>query len=143
MASRAADSGQFEQVQVRVSKDLIDEIDVLAYECSSPGEKVGRSNVVRAAFRDYYRKHRSTLEDCEPGDRGEPAGKVTRQVSVKFLADELQRVEQLAHDCSGPKRSVSRSDVLRASVREYIEKHNGDLRECAPSSEGSLSSGSR
>jgi len=139
MATKVVENGDPEQVQVRVSEDLIEQIDVLAYECSSPGEKVDRSEVVRAGFRDYYRKHRSNLKDCEPWERGEPGEKPRKQVSVKFLTGELQRVEQVAHDCSGPNRSVSRSDVLRASVREYIEKHNGDLRECEPAATGTLS----
>lgn len=143
MASKVADSAEFEQVQVRVSEGFRDRMDVLAYECSSPGESVDRSEVVRAAFRDYYRKHRSNLEDCEPSNRGEPEGKLSKQVSVKFLAGELQSVEQVAHDCSGPKRSVSRSDVLRAAVKDYIDKHEGDLRECDPLAEGALSGGDR
>ena len=143
MATEIAAEGQPEQVQLRMSEDLRERVDAVAYECSTPQSTVARSEVIRAAFRDYYRKHRSNLEDCDPWERGKPGGKPRKQVSVKFLAGELEQVEQVAYDCGGPNRSVSRSDVLRAAVRDYADKHEGDLRECVPSSEGALSGGGR
>jgi len=143
MATKTADGGNPEQVQLRMGEDLRERVNVVAYECGGPGSRVARSEVIRAAFRDYYRKHRSSLEVCNPRDRGAAGPKPRKQVSVKFLPDELQRVEQVAYDCGGPEQSVSRSDVLRAAVRDYADKHEGDLRECEPSVDGVLSGGGR
>ena len=139
MASGAVSDSHAKQVQVRVSEVLQDRVDALAHECSSPGRSVSRSDVFRAAFRDYLRKHRSDLDDCEPWKRGEPGESPRSPLSVKFLRGELKEVEKVAHECSSPGRSVSRSDVLRAALRDYTDKHDGDLRVCEPSEMGTLS----
>lgn len=129
--------------QVRLSQAFLDEIDTMVYDLSSPGEKVSRSAVIRAAFRDYERKHSSTLEDCEPWVRGEPGEKPRKAVGAKFEQREAERLEAVAYELSTPKRDVTASDVLRASLRDYYEKHQGDVRECEPLNDGTLSPGGR
>jgi len=124
--------------QVRISESLIDEVDRVAFELSTPSEKVSRSDVIRAGFRDYSRKHSSTLEDCDPWERGEPGETPRKPVSVTFVESESERLKAVAFDLSTPKRDVTVSDVLRAGLRDYLEKHEGDLRECDPAAEGEL-----
>jgi len=72
-----------------------------------------------------------------------PPNPTTQHEKVEFkgskaLKDELDRV---AYEQSEPGDTLTRSDVLRAAARKYIDLHDADPEQVVPSSEGSLSDG--
>ena len=129
--------------QVRLSESFLGDIDEMVYELSEPMQKVNRSEVIRAAFRDYDEKHRANLQECRPEIHGQPGEQPRKAVSAKFTQSEAERLERVSYELSSPDHDVTASDVLRAALRDYYEKYRGDLRVCDPISEGTLVPGDR
>lgn len=57
-------------VQARVGSEELEKLDEIAYEESGPQTDVARSDVIRAALREYFRKYERESEECEPLERG-------------------------------------------------------------------------
>lgn len=69
-------SNQHRDVQFKMSQSLIDDLDEVAFEASTPKNRVTRSDVLREAARDYveqYREDPSVLDPATRGSLGEDA----------------------------------------------------------------------
>lgn len=141
MASRAGEEGvNVVSVSARYEKANVRRLEEMAYELGGPHVEMSRAAVIRAALRDYFEKYEGSLETCDPVEHGGLGGGPAQMVCVKLEESERRYIEKVAYDLGGPQSSVSKSDVLRAAVRDYIEKYEGGVRECRPSERGGLKS---
>lgn len=131
-------NGSTDNISVRLPDSECRDLETLAYDTSGPHTDVSRADVVRAAVRDYIRKHEANLEECDPWERGGLQGGVTEQLTTKFQQQEIEVIERVAYELSEPRTKISKSDVIRAAIRDYIEKHEGDVRECNPHENGGI-----
>lgn len=63
-------SSKYEKIEFRGPESLRDGLDRVAYEQSSPGNTVNRSDVLREAAREYIRKHDRNPGELHPDERG-------------------------------------------------------------------------
>jgi len=63
-------SNKHEKVEFKAPESLRDSLDRVAYEQSSPGNTISRSDVLREAARDYVRKHDREPSNLHPRERG-------------------------------------------------------------------------
>jgi metal-responsive CopG/Arc/MetJ family transcriptional regulator len=122
----------------RVPEELMERVEEIVYEKSGPDTDVTKADVVREAARDYIKKFEENLRVCDPAERGEPAGS-TRYGAV-FVESEHRYLKEIAYEESEPGSAVSVSDVLRAALRDYVEKYDDGIREVEPAERGGLES---
>jgi len=135
--SKSVDS---KSIALRVPESLRDDLDELVYEKSGPDSKVRQSEVVRAAARDYIKKHSENLRVCDPESRGGLGGGSSERVGTKFEQPEYDELKRVAYELSEPGNEIAVTEVLRAGLRDYIEKHEDGVREVHPSENGGLES---
>lgn len=135
--SRSADS---RQVAIRIPEPLRDDLDELVYEKSGPDVNVRKSEVVRAAARDYIKKHSENLRVCDPESRGGLGGGSCERAATKFEESEYDELRRVAYELSEPGNEITVAEVLRAALRDYIDKHKDGVREVHPSENGGIES---
>jgi Arc/MetJ-type ribon-helix-helix transcriptional regulator len=134
--SKRGRSGGTDNISARLPETDVRDLETLAYENSSPHTDVTRADVVRAAVRDYIKKHEANLEECDPWERGGLQDGPTKQVTTKVQEQEIKEIERIVYELSEPRQKISKSDVIRAAVRDYIDKHENGVRECKPAENG-------
>lgn len=122
----------------RVPEELMERVEEIVYEKSGPDTDVTKADVVREAARDYIKKFEENLRVCNPAGRGKPAGSV--RCGAIFEKPEHQYLKEIAYEKSEPGSDVSVSDVLRAALRDYVEKYDDGIREVEPAERGGLES---
>jgi len=137
MMSRSADS---RHVAIRIGESLRDDLEQLVYEKSGPGVNVRKSEVVRAAAREYIKKHSENLRVCDPESRGGLAGETCERSGAKFEESEYDELKRVAYELSEPGNEITVAEVLRAALRDYIDKHENGVREVHPSENGGIDS---
>lgn len=63
-------SNQHSKIEFQASEELADDLDRVAFEQSSPKNRVTRSDILREAARDYVEKHDEDPDQLSPKDRG-------------------------------------------------------------------------
>lgn len=135
-----SESVETKQSSIRVPESLKGDLEELAYAKSGPDRKVRVSEVIRAAARDYIEKHEENLRVCDPESRGGLGGGSSTRVATKFEVVEYDELKRVAYELSEPGNEVSVAEVLRAALRDYIEKHEDGVREVHPSENGGIAS---
>jgi hypothetical protein len=62
------------------------------------------------------------------------------RVSSKFEQPEYDELKRVAYELSEPGNEIAVAQVLRAALRDYIEKHENGVRDVHPSENGGIES---
>ena len=133
-------SAERKQVALRVPEPVRDDLDQLVYEKGGPDVKVRKSEVLRAAARDYIKKHSENLRVCDPESRGDLGSGSTTRTATKFEQSEYDELKRVAYELSEPGNEIPVAQVLRAALRDYIEKWKEGVRDVQPSENGGIES---
>ena len=135
--SRSADS---REVARRIRERQGDEMEQLVYEKSGGDVNVRKSEVVRAAAREYIKKHSENLRVCDPESRGGLGGGSCERAATKCEESEYDELRRVAYELSEPGNEITVAEVLRAALRDYIDKHKDGVRDVEPSENGGIES---
>ena len=133
--SRSADT---RQVAIRIPEPLRDDLEQLVYEKSGPDVNVRKSEVVRAAAREYIKKHSENLRVCDPESRGGLGGGSCERAATKFEESEYDELRRVAYELSEPGNEITGGEGVWGAVRDYIDKHKDGGRGVGASENGGI-----